>query len=125
MGHAWLGQVIFIRIRIDIAIPSTTEKSASRRYWMPMTLWSMLKMYLRMKPVGAWCAPCPAACAPACSSAAWVSTVPSVSAISKLLGRPRAPGRAGLGLWGRGLVVERVLLDQFAHALVELRLRHR
>ena len=51
-GHACSGQVIFILIMTDMSMPRTTEKSASRRYWMPMTLWSMLKMYLRMKFVG-------------------------------------------------------------------------
>src|SRR5829696_4717925 len=115
MGHAWSGHVIFKRISTDISIPSTTEKSASRRYWMPITLWSMLKMYLRMKPVGAWCAPCPAAC----PSRGWPSLGNSASAISAFL----PPGRHRARL--RGSVVERVLLDQIAHALVELRLRHR
>jgi len=34
-------------------MPTKTENSASRKYWMPITLWSVLKMYLRTNPVGA------------------------------------------------------------------------
>ena len=37
----------------DSAIPTNTAISARNQYWMPMTLWSRLKMYLRMKPCGA------------------------------------------------------------------------
>ncbi len=79
------GHVSLIRINTDMTSPIKTEKSASRRYWMPMTLWSMLKMYFRMKPVGGpwwWMGP---PCASSCSS--WVSSWPNVStsAISQLL----------------------------------------
>jgi hypothetical protein len=45
----------FSRMRSDMAIPTTTAARASMMYWIPMTLWSILKMYLRMKLVGAGC----------------------------------------------------------------------
>ena len=45
-----------MRINTDMTMPTSTAAIASRMYWMPMTLWSRLKMYLRMNPVGAWCA---------------------------------------------------------------------
>ena len=55
MGQFVPGQLRFKRIRIDIAIPTTTAVRASMMYWMPITLWSRLKMYLRMKLFGGSC----------------------------------------------------------------------
>ena len=53
-GSFAAGQTRWMRINNDRAMPTNTEKSARNQYWMPMTLWSMLKTYLRMKPVGGW-----------------------------------------------------------------------
>src|SRR5580693_1366737 len=47
-------------------MPMTTAVSASRKYWMPMTLWSTLKIYFRTKPLGSAIGACtvdPPACA--------------------------------------------------------------
>ena len=55
MGQFVPGHDRLSRMSSDMAIPTSTAASASMMYWMPMTLWSRLKMYLRMKPVGAGC----------------------------------------------------------------------
>src|SRR5438045_1310428 len=45
----------------DRVMPRNTENRARNQYWIPITLWSRLKIYFRMNPVGAWCAVCAAA----------------------------------------------------------------
>src|SRR5574341_1533659 len=44
-----VGEARCVRISRDSVIPTRVENKASNRYWMPMTLWSRLRMYLPMK----------------------------------------------------------------------------
>src|SRR5712692_7394314 len=61
-GTFMAGHARWMRMYTDKPMATNTENSASRKYWMPMTLWSLLKMYFQMKPSGwAWWA-APAAC---------------------------------------------------------------
>src|SRR5580658_5949338 len=65
-GSVALGHIRWKRISTESTMPMTTAVSASRKYWMPMTLWSTLKMYFRMKPLGSAIGACtvdPPACA--------------------------------------------------------------
>src|SRR5580693_7811617 len=65
-GSVALGHTRWKRISSDSTMPTTTAVSASRKYWMPMTLWSTLKIYFRMKPLGSAIGACtvdPPACA--------------------------------------------------------------
>src|SRR5262249_18465586 len=57
-----VGQTRCHRISSDNAIPTSTAARARNQYWIPITLWSRLKTYFRMKLVGAACA-CACACA--------------------------------------------------------------
>ena len=52
-GRCMLGHTRCSRISTESTMPTSTAVSASRKYWMPITLWSTLKIYFRMKPVGA------------------------------------------------------------------------
>src|ERR1700691_1397138 len=65
-GSVALGHTRWKRISSESTMSTTTAVSASRKYWMPMTLWSTLKIYFRMKPLGSAIGACtvdPPACA--------------------------------------------------------------
>ena len=51
-GSLALGQARWMRISSERNIPTKTESTANKMYWMPMILWSRLKMYFQMKAVG-------------------------------------------------------------------------
>ena len=62
------GQARRIRISTERVMPRKTAKSARQKYWMPMTLWSWLKIYFQMKPSGAlWTCAVVAPCVVICS----------------------------------------------------------
>ena len=48
-----VGQTKWMRISSDSNMPTKTADSARKKYWIPITLWSRLKIYLRMNPCGA------------------------------------------------------------------------
>ena len=49
-GTGWPGCAICQRIIIIRQNPNNRKHSAVKPYWMPMTLWSVEKMYLLQKP---------------------------------------------------------------------------
>src|SRR5207245_11617531 len=51
-GSLAFGQARWMRISSERNIPTKTESTANKMYWMPMILWSKLKMYFQMKAVG-------------------------------------------------------------------------
>src|SRR5690242_13867848 len=55
-GMCALGHTRWIRINSDKNIPVNTATSARKKYWIPITLWSRLKIHFRIKPCGAACA---------------------------------------------------------------------